>query len=88
MWKSFALELHGEWSEFADECISPVIANLPQSRICGNLTVSLVEAAQMDDIRVFPNLALTVKSHVAPTKAETNNEAPCKHTGSTPFGRS
>ena len=21
MWKSFALELHGEWSEFADECI-------------------------------------------------------------------
>lgn len=23
MWKSFALELHGEWSEFAHECISP-----------------------------------------------------------------
>ena len=21
MWKSFVLELHGEWSEFADECI-------------------------------------------------------------------
>jgi hypothetical protein len=21
MWKSFALEPHGEWSEFADECI-------------------------------------------------------------------
>jgi hypothetical protein len=20
IWKSFALELHGEWSEFADEC--------------------------------------------------------------------
>ena len=23
MRKSFALELHGEWSEFADECIRP-----------------------------------------------------------------
>ena len=22
MWKSFDLELHGEWSEFADECIA------------------------------------------------------------------
>jgi hypothetical protein len=22
MWKSFVLELHGEWSEFADECIA------------------------------------------------------------------
>jgi hypothetical protein len=22
MWKSFVLELHGEWSEFTDECIS------------------------------------------------------------------
>jgi hypothetical protein len=21
MWKSFVSELHGEWSEFADECI-------------------------------------------------------------------
>jgi hypothetical protein len=21
MWKSFVLELHGEWFEFADECI-------------------------------------------------------------------
>jgi|GEM_PF-4152483 len=21
MWKSFVLELHGKWSEFADECI-------------------------------------------------------------------
>jgi hypothetical protein len=21
MWKSFVLEPHGEWSEFADECI-------------------------------------------------------------------
>jgi hypothetical protein len=21
MWKSFVLELHGEWSEFDDECI-------------------------------------------------------------------
>ena len=21
MWKSFVLELHGEWSEFTDECI-------------------------------------------------------------------
>jgi hypothetical protein len=21
MWKSFVLELHGEWSEFAGECI-------------------------------------------------------------------
>jgi hypothetical protein len=21
MWKSFVLELHGEWSEFADECL-------------------------------------------------------------------
>jgi hypothetical protein len=21
MWKSFVLELHGEWPEFADECI-------------------------------------------------------------------
>lgn len=23
MWKSFALEPYGEWSEFADECIDP-----------------------------------------------------------------
>ena len=22
MWKSFVLELHGEWSEFIDECIA------------------------------------------------------------------
>ena len=22
MWKSFVLELHGEWSEFADECFA------------------------------------------------------------------
>ena len=22
MWKSFVLELHGEWCEFADECIA------------------------------------------------------------------
>ena len=22
MWKSFVLELHGEWSEFADKCIA------------------------------------------------------------------
>jgi hypothetical protein len=22
MWKSFALELHSEWSDFADECIA------------------------------------------------------------------
>lgn len=25
MWKSFALELHGEWSEFADECIGMLL---------------------------------------------------------------
>jgi hypothetical protein len=24
MWKSFVLELHAEWSEFADECIALV----------------------------------------------------------------
>jgi hypothetical protein len=35
MWKSFVLELHGEWSEFADECIglSPVA-----SRSCRKVT--------------------------------------------------
>ena len=85
--KSFVLELPKSALSLSMSALA-VLANLPQSRICGNLTVSLVEAAQMDDIRVFPNLALTVKSHVAPTKAETNKEAPCKHTGSTPFGRS
>jgi hypothetical protein len=29
MWKSFVLELHGEWCEFGDECIA-LLAQLSQ----------------------------------------------------------
>ena len=35
MWKSFALEPHGEWSKFANECIgpfSPTKLSLPTSQ--------------------------------------------------------
>jgi hypothetical protein len=31
MWKSFVLELHGEWSEFADECIGLLSAFEPRA---------------------------------------------------------
>ena len=43
MWKSFVLELHGEWSEFADECIGLKATveprgTCPESRLFGHVT--------------------------------------------------
>jgi hypothetical protein len=40
MWKSFVSELHGEWSEFADECIAlkatvELKVDCPQGRLFG-----------------------------------------------------
>jgi hypothetical protein len=42
MWKSFVLELHGEWSEFADECIGLLQAfepraTCPEGRLFGQV---------------------------------------------------
>jgi hypothetical protein len=34
MWKSFVLELHGEWSEFADECIGLWLLSPVECRSC------------------------------------------------------
>ena len=39
MWKTFALKLHGEWSEFADECSglngAILLRHAEQESICG-----------------------------------------------------
>ena len=45
MWKSFVLELHGEWSEFADEYIgllSPAEAYVRRRTIIGALAQPLL----------------------------------------------
>lgn len=41
MWKSFALELHGEWSKFAADTTMPLPRNLMSAKEC-NVTPSFM----------------------------------------------